>query len=146
MNLLASGIVAENYQAAGASTEFMVTDGWSVSTSMAASNAHFGDSNNGIKNELQSDYSFTENVSLSASAAHYSGDYRELADAMNDDYQGYNNSYSANIRWSTPLAWIFSAGLSYNQAAEAARIRVTYCSPGGKPSNMPRLTLTGKVR
>jgi len=117
MNLLASGIVAENYQAAGASTEFMVTDGWSVSTSMAASNAHFGDSNNGIKNELQSDYSFTENVSLSASAAHYSGDYRELADAMNDDYQGYNNSYSANIRWSTPLAGIFSAGLSYNQAA-----------------------------
>lgn len=117
MNLLASGVVAEDYQAAGARTEFMVTDGWNVSTSMAASNAQFGDSDNGIKNELQSDYSLTENVGLSASVAHYSGDYRELADAMDDDYQGYDNSYSANVRWSTELAGAFSAGLSYNQAA-----------------------------
>ncbi|WP_447856339.1 fimbrial biogenesis outer membrane usher protein [Enterobacter sp. WI-ESBL-E8] len=117
MNLLASAVVAEDYQAAGARTEFMVTDDWNISTSMAASKAQFGDSDNGIKNELQSDYSFTENVGLSASVAHYSGDYRELADAMDDDYQGYDNSYSANIRWSTPLAGAFSAGLSYNQAA-----------------------------
>lgn len=117
MNLLASGVVGEDYQAAGARTEFMVTDDWNVSTSMAASKAQFGDSDNGIKNELQSDYSLTENVGLSASVAHYSGDYRELADAMDDDYQGYDNSYSANIRWSTPLAGAFSAGLSYNQAA-----------------------------
>ncbi|HAS1786810.1 TPA: fimbrial biogenesis outer membrane usher protein [Enterobacter cloacae] len=117
MNLLASGVVAEDYQAAGARTEFMVTDGWNVSTSMAASKAHFGDSDNGIKNELQSDYSLTENVGLSASVAHYSGDYRELADAMDDDYEGYDNSYSGNVRWSTQLAGAFSAGLSYNQAA-----------------------------
>lgn len=117
MNLLASGVVAEDYQAAGARTEFMLTDGWNVSTSMAASKAQFGDSDNGIKNELQSDYSLTESVGLSGSVAHYSGDYRELADAMDDDYQGYDNSYSANIRWSTPLAGAFSAGLSYNQAA-----------------------------
>lgn len=117
MNLLASGVVAEDYQAAGARTEFMVTDGWNVSTSMAASKAHFGDSDNGIKNELQSDYSLTENVGLSASVAHYNGDYRELADAMDDDYEGYDNSYSGNVRWSTQLAGAFSAGLSYNQAA-----------------------------
>ncbi|MCI2290021.1 fimbrial biogenesis outer membrane usher protein [Enterobacter sp. I4] len=117
MNLLASGVVAEDYQAAGARTEFMVTDGWNVSTSMAASKAHFGDSDNGIKNELQSDYSLTENVGLSASVAHYSGDYRELADAMDDDYEGYDNSYSGNVRWSSQLAGAFSAGLSYNQAA-----------------------------
>lgn len=117
MNLLASGVVAEDYQAAGARTEFMVTDGWNVSTSMAASKAHFGDSDNGIKNELQSDYSLIENVGLSASVAHYSGDYRELADAMDDDYEGYDNSYSGNVRWSTQLAGAFSAGLSYNQAA-----------------------------
>lgn len=117
MNLLASGVVAEDYQAAGARTEFMLTDGWNVSTSMAASKAQFGDSDNGIKNELQSDYSLTESVGLSGSVAHYSGDYRELTDAMDDDYQGYDNSYSANIRWSTPLAGAFSAGLSYNQAA-----------------------------
>ncbi len=117
VNLLASGVVAEDYQAAGARTEFMLTDGWNVSTSMAASKAQFGDSDNGIKNELQSDYSLTESVGLSGSVAHYSGDYRELADAMDDDYQGYDNSYSANIRWSTPLAGAFSAGLSYNQAA-----------------------------
>lgn len=36
---------------------------------------------------------------------------------MDDDYQGYDNSYSANVRWSTELAGAFSAGLSYNQAA-----------------------------
>ena len=48
MNLLASGVVAEDYRR-GARTEFMVTDGWNVSTSMAASNAQFGDSDNGIK-------------------------------------------------------------------------------------------------
>ncbi|MFX2610479.1 fimbrial biogenesis outer membrane usher protein [Enterobacter mori] len=117
MNLLASGVVAEDYLAAGARTDFMLTDGWNVSTSMAASKAQFGDSDNGIKNELQSDYSLTESVGLSGSVAHYSGDYRELADAMDDDYQGYDNSYSANLRWSTPLAGAFSAGLSYNQAA-----------------------------
>ncbi len=80
---------------------------------MAASNAQFGDSDNGIKNELQSDYSLFENVGLSASVAHYSGDYRELADAMDDDYQGYDNSYSANVRLVTELAGAFSAGLSY---------------------------------
>ena len=67
----------------------------------------------------------TENVGLSASVAHYSGDYRELADAMDDDYQGYDNSYSANVRWSTELAGAFSAGLSYNRPQETAKIPAT---------------------
>jgi len=116
MNLLASGVVAEKYQAAGARTEFMVTEGWGVSTSMAASKAKFGDSDNGVKNELQSDYALTENMGLSASVAHYSGNYRELTDAMDDDYVGYDNSYAANLNWSTSLAGTFSAGFNYNQA------------------------------
>ncbi|HDR2753595.1 TPA: fimbrial biogenesis outer membrane usher protein [Enterobacter asburiae] len=116
MNLLASGVAAENYQAAGGRAELMVTDSWGVSTSIAASKANFGDSDSGIKNELQSEYSLTENIGLSASVAHYNGEYRELADAMDDDYQGYDNSYTGNIRWSNSVAGAFSAGFSYNQA------------------------------
>jgi outer membrane usher protein FimD/PapC len=117
MNFLASGVMAEDYQAAGARTEFMLTDGWGVSTSMAASKAQFDGSDSGVKNELQSDLSLTESLGVSASVSHYSGDYRELTDAMDDDYQGYDNSYSANIHWSTALAGAFSAGFSYNQAS-----------------------------
>lgn len=117
MNLLASGAAAEKYQATGARAEFKVTDSWGMSTSMAASKANFSDSTSGINNELQSDYSLMENVGLSGSIAHYNGDYRELADAMDDDYQGYDNSYTANVNWSTSLAGTFSAGFSYNQAS-----------------------------
>ncbi|MEH0887182.1 fimbrial biogenesis outer membrane usher protein [Enterobacter sp. UNJFSC 003] len=117
MNLYASGVVAEDYQAAGGRTEFMVSENWGISTTMAASKAQFGESKSGVKNEVQTDYSLNENVGLAASVAHFSGDYRELTDAMDDDYEGYDNSYSTNIRWSTPLAGTFSAGFSYNQSA-----------------------------
>ncbi|EKS6729186.1 fimbrial biogenesis outer membrane usher protein [Enterobacter mori] len=117
MNLYASGVVAEDYQAAGGRTEFMVSENWGISTTMAASKAQFGESKSGVKNEVQTDYSLNESIGLSASVAHYSGDYRELTDAMDDDYEGYDNSYSTNIRWSTPLAGTFSAGFSYNQSA-----------------------------
>lgn len=117
MNLYASGVVAEDYQAAGGRTEFMVSENWGISTTMAASKAQFGESKSGVKNEVQTDYSLNESIGLSASVAHYSGDYRELTDAMDDDYEGYDNSYSTNIRWSTPLAGTFSTGFSYNQSA-----------------------------
>lgn len=38
-----------------------------------------------------------------------------MADAMDDDYQGYDNTYSGNVRFSSPLAGVFSAGFNYNQ-------------------------------
>lgn len=117
MNLLASGAAAENYQAAGGRTEFLVSDDWTLSTGAAVSNASFGDSSSGVKTELQSDYILNEYVGLSGSATHYSGEYRELADAMDDDYQGYDNTYSGNVRFSSPLAGVFSAGFNYNQTS-----------------------------
>jgi hypothetical protein len=38
-----------------------------------------------------------------------------MADAMDDDYQGYDNTYSGNVRFSSGLAGVFSAGFNYNQ-------------------------------
>ncbi|HEP0498255.1 fimbrial biogenesis usher protein [Enterobacter kobei] len=115
MNLLASGAAAENYQAAGGRTEFQINDDWTLSTGAAVSSANFSDSSSGVKTDLQSDYILNEYVGLSGSATHYSGEYREMADAMDDDYQGYDNTYSGNVRFSSPLAGVFSAGFNYNQ-------------------------------
>ncbi|WP_459592159.1 hypothetical protein, partial [Enterobacter asburiae] len=55
MNLLASGTAAQDYQAAGGRTDFLISDLWSVSTTVAASKESFGDSNSGLKTELGSD-------------------------------------------------------------------------------------------
>ncbi|MDU5358466.1 MAG: fimbrial biogenesis usher protein [Klebsiella oxytoca] len=121
MNILVSGEVAKDYYALGAGTVFMVKDDWNVSSSLAASNAQFGNNSDGLKSELQSDYSFNDNVSLSASVAHYSSNYRELVDALSEDYQGYDNSYTANMHWSYPQIGTFSAGFSYNQARNDER-------------------------
>lgn len=116
LNLLASGVAAENYQASGVRTEYLLTDGWNVSSSVAASQERFGDENSGVKTELQSTVSLLESLSLSASAAHFSGGYRELADALDDDFQPYDNTYSGNVTWATPQAGTFSTGFSYNQS------------------------------
>lgn len=118
MNILASGVAAENYQAVGGRTDFMLTDRWGVSTSAATSKSSFGDNNyKGLKTELQSDYALGGNVGLSASASHYSSDYRELADAMDDDFEPYDNTYTGNISFSSDIAGAFSAGFNYNQSA-----------------------------
>lgn len=117
MNLLASGAAAEDYQAVGGRTEFMITDSWGVSTSAAASQSNFGNSNRGVKTELQSDLSLGENIGLSASATHYSGGYRELSEAMDDDFDASDNTYSGNINFSSDIAGAFSAGFNYNQSS-----------------------------
>ena len=117
MNLLASGTAAQDYRAAGGRTDFLISDLWSVSTTVAASKESFGDSNSGLKTELGSDLTLSSHVSLSTSATHYSGGYREMAEAMDDDYQGYDNAYSGSIRFSSGLAGVFSAGFNYNQSS-----------------------------
>ncbi|KIQ51368.1 fimbrial assembly protein, partial [Citrobacter rodentium] len=75
-----------------------------------------GDEKRGLKTELQSTVSLAGSLSLSASAAHFSGGYRELADALVDDFQPYDNTYATNLNWSTSLAGAFSAGYTYNQS------------------------------
>lgn len=116
MNLLASGAAAENYQAVGGRTDFLINDGWSVSATTAGSQEKFGDSNSGLKTELTSDLNLSGYIGLSVSATHYSGGYRELTDAMDDDYQGYDNTYSGTVHFASDLAGVFSAGFNYNQS------------------------------
>lgn len=119
LNLIASGIAAQSYQAVGARAETMVTDNWSLSASVAANNEQFGESSHGQKMELQSNIAVNESLRFSTSAAHYSNDYRELSDALDDDYHSYDNSYTADISWGVPLAGTFALGFSYNQSANS---------------------------
>lgn len=117
LNFYASGALTQDYQATGARTEILLTDSWSVSTSLAGSRAQFGDNNSGLKTEIQSTLSLSDTLNLANSIAHYSGGYRELADALNDDFQPYNNSYSTNLNWSSGLLGTFSISFNYNQAS-----------------------------
>ncbi|ARC40102.1 fimbrial assembly protein [Citrobacter braakii] len=116
-NLLASGVLAEDYQAAAVRSEYMLNESFSVSASAAASQEQFGEDSHGFKSELQSDLRLTEGVGLSVSAAHYNNGYRELSDALNEDYQPYDNMYSGTLSWGSSLAGAFSAGFNYNQRA-----------------------------
>ncbi|HCZ9099648.1 TPA: fimbrial biogenesis usher protein [Klebsiella michiganensis] len=117
LNFYASGALTQDYQATGARTEILLTDSWSVSTSLAGSRAQFGDNDSGLKTEIQSTLSLSDTLNLANSIAHYSGGYRELADALNDDFQPYNNSYSTNLNWSSGLLGTFSITFNYNQAS-----------------------------
>ena len=116
LNILASTALAQDYQATGTRAEFLLTDDWNVSTSLAGSHEQFGSQNSGLKTELQSAVTLSESVSFSNSVAHYSGGYRELADALDDDFQPYDNTWSTNLNWSSGLLGTFSLGFNYNQA------------------------------
>jgi outer membrane usher protein FimD/PapC len=59
---------------------------------------------NGVKTELQTSVKLAETLRLSTSAAHFSDGYRELTDALNDDFQPYSSTYSTSLAWFTPLA------------------------------------------
>ncbi|MFH7827801.1 fimbrial biogenesis outer membrane usher protein [Kluyvera chengduensis] len=117
LNVLTSGAAAQDYQAVGTRAEVLLTDIWNISATVAGSREQFGDENSGLKTELQNNLSLSDQISLSTSASHYSGGYRELADAMDDDFQPYDNSWSANLSWATGIAGAFSVGFNYNQAS-----------------------------
>lgn len=117
LNVLTSGAAAQDYQAVGTRAEVLLTDIWNISATVAGSREQFGDENSGLKTELQNNLSLSDQISLSTSASHYSGGYRELADAMDDDFQPYDNSWSANLSWATGAAGSFSVGFNYNQAS-----------------------------
>lgn len=116
LNLLASGTVTDSYVASGVRTEYQLTETWNASTSVAASQEKYGSKSNGVKTELQSSVSLGEALNLSASASHYTHGYRELSDALDNDFQPYDNMYTANLAWSVPVVGTFNAGLSYNQS------------------------------
>lgn len=117
LNILASGALTQDYQATGTRAEFLLTDAWNISTTVAGSQEQFGDKNSGLKTELQSSVSLLESLSFSNSVAHYSAGYRELLDALDDDFQPYDNSWSTNLSWSSNVLGAFSLGFNYNQAS-----------------------------
>lgn len=117
INLLASGAATDRYFASGIRTEYQVMDRWNVSASVAASQENYGRKHHGIKTELYSGFSLSDSLSFSASAGHYTQGYRELSDALVDDFQPYDNIYSTNLSWGTPMVGTFNAGFNYNQVS-----------------------------
>jgi len=116
--LTASGVAAADYQAAGTQLDYLPFENISLGASLLASKESFGDASNGIKSELSSSYSPVKSVSLSLSAAKYSQDYRELTDALNDDYNSYQSSYNTAISWDQTTLGTFSLGYSLNKGTE----------------------------
>lgn len=117
LNLYASGIMSGKYQATGIISEYMLNQDWRVSTSLAASRADFDEHVWGSKKGLQTSISLADKIDLSFSASRFDGEFRELADALNNNYRGYNNTYSTRLNWSSSLAGSFSVGYNYNQGA-----------------------------
>jgi len=115
--LSASGVLAADYQAAGAELDYLPVDNWMIGTSVLASKESFGEATNGVKSELTTSYSPVSSLSISLSGAKYSEDYRELTDALDDDYTSYDSSYGAGISWSSHILGTFSFGYSLNKAS-----------------------------
>lgn len=114
----ASGVFAEDYQATGGMLQWLATEKWMLSGSVLGSKASFGDSEQGAKGEIRSSVALPGNLSLDLSAARYSSGYRELTEALNDDFDGYQSSYSANISWSSGTIGTFSLGYYGYQATD----------------------------
>lgn len=117
-NLTASGVLAADYQAAGAMIDYLPSNNWTVGASLLASKESFGDSSQGTKSELSTSFSPVNSLSVSLAAAKYSADYRELTDAMNDDYNSYQSSFSSSVSWSQGPLGTFSLGYSLNKGTD----------------------------
>lgn len=119
LTLSASGVLAANYQAAGAELNYLPFENWMLGGNLLTSKASFSETLSGVKNELITSYSPVKSLSVSLSAAKYSEDYRELTDALDDNYTSYDNSYSAALSWSNNYLGTFSLGYNLNQASDA---------------------------
>lgn len=114
----ASGVLAQDYQAAGGMLQWLPAEHLTVSGSLLGSKASFAESQQGTKGEVTTSMALPGDLSLDLSAAKYSGGYRELTEAMDDDFHGYQSSYSANISWSNNLLGTFSLGYYGYQATD----------------------------
>lgn len=119
LSLQASGVAAQDYQAAGTMLDWAVNDSWTLSSSLLGSRESFGSAQNGMKTELQSNLYLTSNFALSLNAAHYSNGYRELTEALDDEFERSKNSWGGNLSWSAPLVGTFSLGYNYEQASDS---------------------------
>ncbi|WP_080227051.1 fimbrial biogenesis usher protein [Salmonella enterica] len=114
----ASGVMAEDYQATGGMLQWLPVEKISVSGSLLGSHESYGESQQGAKGELRTYMSLPQNLGVDLSVAKYSGGYRELTEALNDDFHGYQSSYSANISWSHDVFGTFSVGYYGYQATD----------------------------
>lgn len=105
-----SGVLAQKYQAAGGILQWLPAERVMVSGSLQGSKSSYGGSLQGAKGELRTSMSLPGNLSVDLSAAKYSANYRELTEALNDDFDGYQSSYSANLSWSNNILGSFSLG------------------------------------
>lgn len=112
----ASGVLAQDYQATGGMLQWLPAERVSISGSLLGSRESFGESQQGAKGEIITSMALPGDLSLDLSAAKYSGGYRELTEAMDDDFHGYQSSYSANISWGNNLFGTFSLGYYGYQA------------------------------
>jgi outer membrane usher protein FimD/PapC len=117
--LTASGVAAADYQAMGSELNYLPFENLSFSGSVLASRETFGDATRGTKSEISTSYSPVKSVSVSLSAAKYSDDYRELTDALNDDYTSYQSSYNASVSWDRSALGVFALSYSLNKGKDA---------------------------
>lgn len=115
VNVNAGSIVGEDYQAVATSLDTVPLPAWLVSLQANQSN----DSKDSLKGQRytlsatwSSDPAF--GMGANASATHKSQDYRELFEALDDDFDsGNKNEYSAGLTWSVPYLGTLST--SYYQ-------------------------------
>lgn len=113
-----SGVLAQDYQATGGMLQWLPAENLTLSGSLLGSKESFGASQQGAKGELNTSMALPGNLGLDLSAAKYSGGYRELTEAMDDDFHGYQSSYSASISWSNNLLGTLSLGYYGYQATD----------------------------
>lgn len=115
-----SGVLAQEYQAAGGMLQWLPAENLMFSGSMLGSKASYGESLQGAKGELRTSMALPGSLNVDLSAAKYSADYREFTEALNDDFDGYQSSYSANLSWSNDVLGSFSLGYYGYQATDDA--------------------------
>ncbi|HDG1709183.1 TPA: fimbrial biogenesis usher protein [Kluyvera ascorbata] len=116
----ASGVLAQDYQASGVMMQWLPPGHFSLSGSLLGSKESFGDANDGGKGEIRASAALPGNFNVDLSAAKYSPGYRELTESLNDDFDGYQNSYSANLSWNNSVLGAFSLGYYAYEANDNA--------------------------
>lgn len=106
----ASGVLAKDYQALGGMLQWQPAERLMLSGSLQGSKASYGDSVQGMKSEIHVSTALPGKLSVDLSAAKYNTDYREITEALNDDFEGYQSSYSANVSWSNDTLGTFTMG------------------------------------
>ncbi|MDZ5731136.1 fimbrial biogenesis usher protein (plasmid) [Enterobacter sp. D2] len=116
-NLFASGILSGKYQATGIMSEYILNQDWRLYASLAGSRSDFDERIWGTKEGIQTSISLADNIGLSFSTSRFDGEFRELTDALNIKYRGYNNVYNTTLNWSSSLVGSLSVGYGYNQGS-----------------------------